>query len=195
MTSDALPSRDIARPALRVAFTLAWLIGALLVAALVVTVANAAGDPPLAGHPSECSRLDADAARLACYDRHFPRATAGAPPAAPAPAVPVSGAAASTAAEREALFGLDETVRRNRGERPASADVPQRIESAVTRLDALEPGRQRVTLANGQVWEQVELASGFQPRVGETVSVRQASLNSYLMRARTGGAVRARRLR
>lgn len=43
MTSDALPSRDIARPVLRVAFTAGWLIGALLVAALVATVANAAG--------------------------------------------------------------------------------------------------------------------------------------------------------
>jgi hypothetical protein len=73
--------------------------------------------------------------------------------------------------------------------------MPEQIESTVTRLDPLEPGRSRITLANGQVWEQVEPSTRFQPRTGEPVTVRQASLGSYLMRASRGAAVRARRLR
>jgi hypothetical protein len=38
----ALPGRDVARPSIRVAFALAWLVGALLAAAVVAGVAVAA---------------------------------------------------------------------------------------------------------------------------------------------------------
>jgi hypothetical protein len=176
---------------LRLAFTVAWTVGALLAMAIIVTVANAAAAAP-APEPTACTRLDDDRARLACFDALFPRggrpdasgavtaAAAGAPPPAPAP---------------EAAFGVNDNVRRARGETPATDAMPERIESTVTRLDPLEPGRIRITLANGQVWEQVEPSARFQPRAGEMVTVRQASLGSYLMRASRGAAVRARRLR
>ena len=95
----------------------------------------------------------------------------------------------------EASFGVNDKVRRARGEQLEADAMPEQIESTVTRLDPLEPGRSRITLANGQVWEQVEPSTRFQPRTGEPVTVRQASLGSYLMRASRGAAVRARRLR
>lgn len=195
MTSDALPSRDIARPVLRVAFTLAWLLGALLAAALVVTVANAAGDTASAASPADCSSIDDAAARLACFDGHFPRPRSAREATSAAPAVAAATTTGDAAVGPEAAFGLDDTVRRNRGERPAAPQAPRQIESTVSRLEPREPGRHRITLANGQVWEQTEVSAGFQPRVGEAVSVRQAALNSFLMRGRSGSAVRARRLR
>jgi hypothetical protein len=48
MTTESLPRRDLARHALRVAFTVAWIIGALLTLAIAVTVASAAGQAPQA---------------------------------------------------------------------------------------------------------------------------------------------------
>lgn len=174
MTTESLPRRDLARPVLRVAFTLAWTIGALLVMAIVVTVASAAS--PADEPPARCSEMDDDRARLACFDALFPRAPT--PAAAP-----------------EAVFGINDTVRRARGERVAGDAAPQMIESTLAHLDPLEPGRNRITLANGQVWEQVEVSARFQPRAGEAITVRQASMGSFLMRGSRGVAVRARRLR
>jgi hypothetical protein len=180
VTAESLPRRDVARPVLRLAFTVAWIVGALLAMAIVVTLANAAAAAsPAAAEPGACTRLDDDRLRLACFDALFPRGG----PQGTAPAAP------------EAAFGVNDAVRRARGEQPGTDAMPAKIESTVTRLDPLAPGRTRITLANGQVWEQVEPSARFQPRPGDTVTVRQASLGSYLMRARRGAAVRARRLR
>ncbi len=174
MTTESLPRRDVARPVLRLAFTLAWTIGAALVMAIVITVASAAS--PSDDQPARCSQVDDDRARLACFDAMFPRA-------------------AAAAATPEAVFGVNDTVRRARGERIAADAAPPMIESTVARLDPLEPGRTRITLANGQVWEQVEASTRFQPRAGEAITVRQAAMGSFLMRGSRGVAVRARRLR
>lgn len=183
MTTESLPRRDVPRSVLRLAFPVAWTVGALLATAIVVTVANAAGAAPAAAaaDAAACTRLDDDRSRLACFDALFPRGSA-----------PV---AVREAAAPESVFGVNDSVRRARGETLATDGMPEMIESTVARLDPLEPGRSRITLANGQVWEQVEPSMRFQPRTGETVTVRQASLGSYLMRASRGAAVRARRLR
>jgi hypothetical protein len=187
MRAEALPRRDVPRSVLRMAFPVAWTVGALLATAIVVTVANASGAAPAAG-PGACTLLDDDRARLACFDALFPR---GAPPAVTGTAAP----AATPLATPESVFGVNDDVRRARGEILAADAMPAMIESTVARLDRLEPGRNRITLANGQVWEQLEPSSRFRPRTGETVTVRQASLGSYLMHASRGSAVRARRLR
>jgi hypothetical protein len=193
VTTESLPGRDVARSVLRLAFPIAWTVGSLLAMAIVFTVANAAaavGVP--VEEPTACTRLDDDRARLACFDALFPRggrraATSAIPSAAPGAAPPATAP--------ESMFGVNDNVRRARGETLATDAMPEMIESTVARLDPLEPGRNRITLANGQVWEQVEASTRFQPRAGEAVTVRQASLGSYLMRASRGAAVRARRLR
>ena len=195
MTTESLPRRDVARPVLRVAFTVAWTIGALLATAIVATVASASA---AAAGSTACTQLDDDRARLACFDALFPR---GGPPGAPGPAATVAAATGGPAGATRAVpapestFGVNDDVRRARGEKLETDAMPDRIESTVARLDPLEPGRNRITLANGQVWEQTEPSTRFQPRTGEAVTVRQASLGSFLMRASRGAAVRARRLR
>jgi hypothetical protein len=183
VTTGSLPRRDVARSVMRLAFPVAWTVGALLATAIVVTVASAAGAAPTApeNEAAACTRLDDDRSRLACFDALFPRAS--------------TPTAAREAPATESVFGVNDTVRRARGETLATDAMPEMIESTVARLDPLEPGRSRITLANGQVWEQVEPSTRFQPRTGEAVTVRKASLGSYLMRASRGAAVRARRLR
>ena len=95
----------------------------------------------------------------------------------------------------EHLFGLNDEVRRARGERLESDAAPAQIQSALAGLEPLGPGRLRLTLANGQVWDQVEAVPSFQPRAGDPITVRQASLGSFLLRGRVGAPVRARRVR
>lgn len=186
MTSESLPRHDLARPVLRVAFTLAWTVGALLTMTVIVGLANAAAQ---SRDPAECSRLDDEGARLACFDALFPRARER------AAAVQAEADSTTRPAAPEAAFGVNDTVLRARGDRVAADAAPESITSPLARLDPLEPGRARLTLANGQVWEQVEASSRFQPRKGETITVRQAALGSFLMSGRSGAAVRARRVR
>jgi len=54
VTTESLPRRDLARPVLRLAFTLAWTIGVLLVMTIVVTVASAAS--PADDQPARAGR-------------------------------------------------------------------------------------------------------------------------------------------
>ncbi len=79
------------------------------------------------------------------------------------------------------------------------SDGPGGAETVVVHLaqELLAAGHEvfPVTLANGQVWEQVEAVPSFQPRAGDPITVRQASLGSYLLRGRVGAPVRARRVR
>lgn len=210
--------------ATRVVVAAAWALGTLLPAALAGVAdgaAPAAGDGP--GSPRDCAAIADPAQRLACFDRFYPKgapaplpipaqattgtatAPASVPTAAPGygrDAVPAAmPAAGSTAAvpntsDAEALFGLNAEVRRARGETPpAERQAPQQIESSLASLASLGPGRLRLTLANGQVWDQVEAAPGFQPQIGDPITVRQAAMGSYLLRGRVGAPIRARRVR
>jgi len=70
VTTESLPRRDVARPVLRLAFAVAWAVGALIVLAIVVSVASAASSD---SDPARCSRLDDAAARLACVHALSPR--------------------------------------------------------------------------------------------------------------------------
>jgi hypothetical protein len=87
VTTESLPRHDVARPVLRLAFTVAWTIGALLAMAIIVTVANATASPPPSA-TAACAGLDAPGARAgaaasvrqAPVDACLPPANAGAAP-------------------------------------------------------------------------------------------------------------------
>lgn len=157
--------------------------------ALLPQLAAATTDGPKS--PRDCSQITDRVQRLACFDSFYPKGSQ-----APLPVLasnPASDALSSVAAEQ--LFGLNDEVRRARGERVEADAAPMRIQSALAGLEPLGPGRLRLTLANGQVWEQVEAVPSFQPRAGDPITVRQASLGSFLLRGRVGAPVRARRVR
>lgn len=186
----------------RVVMAAAWTLGVLLPVALAGAANGAApvaGDGPRS--PRDCAAIADPAQRLACFDRFYPK-SAPAPLAAPGTTTEATmaettatKAAASGAADAEALFGLNADLRRARGETPPAERAPQQIESSLTGLASLGPGRLRLTLANGQVWDQIEAAPGFQPQPGDPITVRQAAMGSYLLRGRVGAPVRARRVR
>ena len=167
--------------------------------AQTATVAGAAESHP-------CSRVQEDAARLACYDHAFgvggaATPTTAAPSGAPAAttAVPATVGTSTVAAvdselkKREA-FGLSEAARAART--PDKVDAPlDRIEGKVASLGRRATGELLVTLEDGQVWTQIESDSKATFRVGDTVTIRKASLGSYLMVSSTRVATRVRRVK
>lgn len=81
------------------------------------------------------------------------------------------------------------------GERRAQAKKSFSFTATVTGLEKRRDGKFVATFDNGQVWEQTELNSRADVRVGDSVSVRRAALGSYLLSTREGIGTRVKRLR
>jgi hypothetical protein len=162
----------------------------------------------------QCAQIRDSLQRLVCYDRVFqagdatpanaaaPRAAApaaSAPPAATATVRPTAPAVAvAPAAATPAPAMGDESVRRNVKEREAAkATEPTSLEAKVTALRETRPEIFRVTLDNGQVWQQMDMSSLFHLETGDTIRIEKGTMGGYRM-ARTSkgrsGWVRVTRL-
>jgi hypothetical protein len=79
----------------------------------------------------------------------------------------------------------------------SSEDMPSTLDAKVAAVEALPLDVVRVTLDNGQVWEQLQANARFKVRAGDTVRVKKGLLGTYKMtRTSTGGgsSVPVRRL-
>lgn len=134
-----------------------------------------------------CGAVADDRDRLACYDAEFGRPEpAGAAVAAGTIAAPVSSA--------EADFGLSKWTKRNLDPEAAKA-APQRITARVRQVGQQRDGRFVVTLDNDQVWLQSETMSRARVAVDDVVTIREASLGSFLLVTPNDVATRVRRVR
>ncbi|HEX6636435.1 MAG TPA: hypothetical protein VF033_02160 [Steroidobacteraceae bacterium] len=75
-----------------------------------------------------------------------------------------------------------------------AAPPPEKFSAKVSEIE-WRNGVFVVTLDNGDVWIQSERDSRVQPEAGETVTVRRASLGSYLLSGRQGIAARVKQVR
>jgi hypothetical protein len=127
-----------------------------------------------------------DARRLACYDRVFDGAQqAVAPPAA--------AAAVLTAEEK---FGRKGTMTREDADRKekesrALGELQARVTEIWTRSDGLMV----VTLDNGQEWKQNRPDSFFRLKMGDTVKIQPAAMNSFLMSGPSKRSTRVTRVK
>lgn len=151
-------------------------------------------------HP--CASVDDDAARLECYDEAFGRPDSPAPAAATASATPVTAPVTTAAAAPPAPaakgrdeFGLTEAQIRARDPEKAQEAMPSSITGKVTQVGARPTGELVVTLDNEQVWVQIDTGSPVRLEVGDHVTIRKASLGSFLMITPSRVAVRVRRYR
>jgi hypothetical protein len=69
------------------------------------------------------------------------------------------------------------------------------VTSVIAEVAHQRDGRFLVTLANGQRWAQSELESKASVEAGDTVTVRRASLGSYLFVTKSGIATRVKRVK
>jgi hypothetical protein len=169
---------------------------------------------------AECVAIDDATARLACYDAAFPRpaqhSAAGVPVAAgaantaplPAPAAPGAVAAAPAAAPVAASapaapaaqpaseaekFGLSERQRAEREPRPEKPPA-NAVTGEVIALRKLPSGYLLIELDNAQQWQQIETDPNLYLRIGERVTIRKASLGSFLLETRSNHSTRVRRV-
>jgi hypothetical protein len=174
---------------------------------------------------TQCSNISNTAERLACYDKLAGRASASkappsspaaaAPAAAPASAAPVNTTPASaTPASAAAVgaappaatsvpagagtandFGLSK-VQKERADGAASSS-PAQIKSITARVTGFRKapsGRPRVMFDNGQTWEYEE-DGDYLLAVGDSVTIRRASLGSFLLVTPSKLVHRVRRIR
>jgi hypothetical protein len=178
---------------------------ALSTAILAACAASAA----LAEDPktlAQCSDISNTAERLACYDKLAGRApasrappsssAAAAPAAAPVSAAPAGAAAtpAPAAAAGAKDFGLSK-VQKERAN--GAANSPAEIKSITARVTGFREGpsgRPRILLDNGQDWEYEEDGDALLA-VGDSVTIRRASLGSFLLVTPARLVHRVRRIR
>jgi hypothetical protein len=174
-------------------------------AAPFIVSALLAANVSLAADARECLEIPGDAERLACYDSAFGRRSVAVPASPGVPAVadatvtvasPASEAsAAPILVDPVAEFGLSESQKRAQNPERAKDVSPERITAKVSEVGRQPTGGLLVTLENGQVWAQAESLSKARVAAGDEVTIRKATLGSYLLLAPNKVAMRVRRVR
>ncbi len=170
-----------------------------LCAARAVPVAVMIGISPLAssaaapasGGLARCAAIAAPDARLACYDELAGRPanhvdsvapSPGAAPTSSAAPTPIAAAAASTApASDPRNFGFTETHLQAKVQPQAAPQAPTTIEAHVAKVIENRGARAYVVLDNGQTWTFVDAAEDARLSPGDSITIKKASLGSFLM--------------
>lgn len=152
---------------------------AIACVALSVSITNAVAAPQAATHA--CAAITAASERLACYDAAFP---------------PVPEAVDLASEKERALkdFGLNKSQLRERDPDRMSVLAPDRIEGSVARVSVRPTGERVITLESGQVWLLTEVTMKGPLRIGDRVTIREATLGSHMLLTRNNIALRARRI-
>lgn len=169
-------------------------------AAPFIVSALLAANVSLAADARECLEIPGDAERLACYDSAFGRRSVAVPaspdvPTAARPAPASETSAAPILVDPVAEFGLSESQKRAQNPERAKDVSPESITAKVSQVGRQPTGGLLVTLENGQVWAQSESLSKARIAVGDEVTVRKATMGSYMLVAPNKVAMRVRRVR
>jgi hypothetical protein len=125
--------------------------------------------------------------RLVCFDRAFASMPAAGPAVVAAPAAPTMASAPAVAVMPAAVPALgDEGIKRRAKEREVEAG-PTSLTAVISELKETRPNVFRLTLDNGQVWQQMDLESLFYVKVGDTVKIDKGRMGGYRM-ARVSGS-------
>lgn len=150
----------------------------------------------------QCAQVKDSLQRLVCYDRVFQAGDSAAPvsasaPVAPRAAAPVPAPAPRVAPAAPAIVPAapavatpalgDESVRRRDKESSKPAE-PASLEATVTALKETRPQVVRLTLDNGQVWQQMDMSSVFQVNVGDTVRIEKGAMGGYRLTRTSRGS-------
>lgn len=164
--------------------------------AAAALLAEAARAQASAEQLRQCAELPEATQRLSCYDRlagaRAAEATTATAPNLPkaSPPAPASLPTQTATAAAVAEFGVSEgPLARSRPEAGLSG-----ITDKVASLAHLPRGQLRVTLQNGQVWEELQPNDSFSLKVGDEVQIRSAALGSFIMVSPHGWPARVTRI-
>ena len=150
------------------------------VKAPATAASTAAASPPTAASPTTAAS-PATAASSASGAAH---------PTAPTPPPARSAAGSSD-------FGLegDALRRKQAAANPETPKEPEQLVSRVKDVTTKPRGEYRITLEDGQVWEETAHSSSvLPPHVGDTVTIKRGMLGSYFLSQSTGLALRVKRI-
>jgi hypothetical protein len=137
-----------------------------------------------------CAQLESNPQRLECYDRVFQAggtkvASSGqlAQPASPIATAPATATVADTPPASAVAPASSEEPRTNsRKEGDDSGTTrPASFEAKVIMLKETRRDVYRIWLDDGQVWQQMDMASLFQVAEGDTVRIEKARMGGYRM--------------
>jgi len=148
-----------------------------------------AADPQLDA-ARQCTQLKDSLQRLVCYDKALtqaPAAPVAAPAARAAPAAPAAPAvvAAPAPAPVAAPELGDESVKTRK--QRSLPEEPTSLEAKVTDAREIRQGTYRMTLENGQVWQQMDMSTMFQVGAGDTVRIEKGALGGFRMARTSNG--------
>ncbi|WP_395644481.1 hypothetical protein [Terricaulis sp.] len=139
-----------------------------------------------------CAEIQDQAQRLACYDSAVGRLQQA---QRSGDLVAVDRGQAETIQREGFGFSLPSLPRLFGNAQDGELQQVEEIASEVTRVSRRGDGTATITLANGQVWQQIDHESSRSLRDGGHVTIRRATLGSFLMHVDAGGpALRVRRV-
>lgn len=151
-------------------------LAAALSFASVVPAAEGDGVPPAL---RQCVAERDDMRRLACFDAEMARLAQ-----LPSPPTP------------EQKFGARGELARDM-DRKATPDEPplERLTATAAQIVTLAGGELRVTLDNGQVWQQLATGERFRLKVGDQVTIKPGVLGSYFLEGPYRRSMKVKRLK
>ncbi len=120
-----------------------------------------------------------------------------APPAAAATAAAAAPATSAPAQSAQEKFGYRGNIARadlDKQEEEERREAEQ-LTAKVTELSTVVHGEMLLTLDNGQVWQQKRGDRGMRIKVGDEVTIRRASLGSFLLTSQAKGSMRVSRVK
>lgn len=170
--------------------TRATLIMLTLVLAQLGSVPASAIDPPSATDIAHCVAIAASDARLSCYDTLAGRSHELGSTVTPL----VKTIAATTSAPRPAPLSDG----RNFGLMPAQLNPvitgPSAIKAQIAKITASRVGYPIIVLDNGQTWTFNEIAEDARLGPGDSVTIAQAALGSFLLKTASRRSYHVRRI-
>lgn len=161
---------------------------------LALATTHVAGATELPQELIKCRALASAVARLDCYDQFIDRDTSSkqqksnavAPEHDSEAAVALGTNTIDGAAEvagdisQEALFGKNAMEMRKSVQKATATDEIDRIEARISKMRLSAAGKAIITLANGQVWLQIDSSSA-RLSADDRVIIRRASLGSFML--------------
>jgi hypothetical protein len=157
------------------------LAGMVALAGIALPFAATAADSVLDA-AARCSKVLGERERLVCFDRVFPVGTqvselpsrvTPAPAIAAAPATVVVPATTSSFAEGSLRA-------RDKSETERAAEVKD-MTAQISTIKETRASIWRLSLDNGQIWQQQEMNNGFVPKSGNTIRVERGRMGGYYM--------------
>jgi len=141
-----------------------------------------------------CRQIVDIALRVACYDDYVDTRLPMKSSDSAETSEPPELAESTTTPDAESLFGANDAEAKRIVEMSLAIEQIDNIIMTVTDVQESATRRLTVTLESGQVWQQLD-DKRLHIKTGETVTIRKASLGSFLMEKNSGSrAIRVKRI-